>query len=144
MSDEYARSDNFADTTVPSVGSFADMVALKGTEETGDGINKVIGRLAEAGDVNRHLLKGVIDQADFNDEEQARRGQGDAGRSHQTRRGLRGARLSGQPRPRRRPAGRCVRGTSTGDEATGTQSRFKLNEREIYARIVIRRKDTEA
>ena len=28
--------------------------------------------------------------------------------------------------------------------ATGRQSRFKLNEREIYARIVIRREDTEA
>ena len=28
--------------------------------------------------------------------------------------------------------------------ATGTQSRFKLNERVIYARIVIHRKDTEA
>jgi type I restriction enzyme M protein len=39
------------------------MVALKGDKEIGDKINKIIGRLAEAND-----LKGVIDQADFNDE----------------------------------------------------------------------------
>ena len=44
------------------------MVALKGTKEIGDGINKVIGRLADADDANRHLLKGVTDQADLNDE----------------------------------------------------------------------------
>ncbi|GAB2722189.1 type I restriction-modification system subunit M [Halomonas garicola] len=48
---------------VPEGGSFADMVALKGDKEIGDGINKIIGRLAEEND-----LKGVIDQADFNDE----------------------------------------------------------------------------
>ncbi|RLK51359.1 type I restriction enzyme M protein [Alkalispirillum mobile] len=48
---------------VPEGGSFADMVALKGDKEIGDKINKIIGRLAEAND-----LKGVIDQADFNDE----------------------------------------------------------------------------
>jgi type I restriction enzyme M protein len=48
---------------VPKGGSFADMVALKGDKEIGDKINKIIGRLAEAND-----LKGVIDQADFNDE----------------------------------------------------------------------------
>ncbi|AKJ94949.1 type I restriction-modification protein subunit M [Thioalkalivibrio versutus] len=48
---------------VPEGGSFADMVTLKGDKEIGDKINKIIGRLAEAND-----LKGVIDQADFNDE----------------------------------------------------------------------------
>lgn len=48
---------------VPEGGSFADMVALKGDKEIGDKINKIIGRLAEA-----NQLKGVIDQADFNDE----------------------------------------------------------------------------
>ena len=48
---------------VPEGGSFQDMVALKGDKEIGDKINKIIGRLAEAND-----LKGVIDQADFNDE----------------------------------------------------------------------------
>ncbi|MYA43438.1 MAG: SAM-dependent DNA methyltransferase [Gemmatimonadetes bacterium] len=65
VSDKYAGSDDFADITVPPGGGFADMVALKGTKEIGDGINKVIGRLADAND---YLLKGVIDQADFNDE----------------------------------------------------------------------------
>ena len=48
---------------VPAGGSFTDMLQLKGDKEIGDKINKIIGRLAEAND-----LKGVIDQADFNDE----------------------------------------------------------------------------
>ena len=48
---------------VPPGGGFADMAALKGDKEIGDRINRIIGRLAEAND-----LKGVIDQADFNDE----------------------------------------------------------------------------
>ena len=74
VSDKYAGSDDFADITVPPGGSFTDMVALKGTKEIGDGINKVIGRLADAGDSNQHLLKGVIDQADFNDESKLGRG----------------------------------------------------------------------
>ena len=65
VSDKYAGDDEFADITVPAGGSFADMVALKGTKEIGDRINKVIGRLADAND---HLLKGVIDLPDFNDE----------------------------------------------------------------------------
>ena len=65
VSDKYAGDDEFADITVPAGGSFADMVALEGTKEIGDRINKVIGRLADAND---HLLKGVIDLPDFNDE----------------------------------------------------------------------------
>ncbi len=62
VSDKYAGKPN-ALIEVPTGGSFADMVALKGDKEIGDKINKIIGRLAEAND-----LKGVIDQADFNDE----------------------------------------------------------------------------
>lgn len=62
VSDKYAAKPN-ALIEVPEGGSFADMVALKGDKEIGDKINKIIGRLAEAND-----LKGVIDQADFNDE----------------------------------------------------------------------------
>ena len=54
---------------VPDGGGFDDMVRLKGNPEIGDGINKIIGRLAEAND-----LKGVIDQADFNDESKLGRG----------------------------------------------------------------------
>ena len=71
VSDKYSGSDDFADITVPPGGGFADMVALKGTKEIGDGINKVIGRLADAND---YLLKGVIDQADFNNESKLGRG----------------------------------------------------------------------
>lgn len=61
-------SDKFADKPdaiieVPKGGSFADMVKLDGDKEIGDKINKIIGKLAEAND-----LKGVIDEADFNDE----------------------------------------------------------------------------
>ena len=49
---------------IPEGGSFADMVALKGDKEIGEKINIIIAKLAEAND-----LKGVIDVADFNEEE---------------------------------------------------------------------------
>ena len=62
VSDKYA-ADRDALIEVPAGGGFADMVKLKGDKEIGDRINKVIGLLAEANE-----LKGVIDQADFNDE----------------------------------------------------------------------------
>ena len=72
VSDKYAGIDDpYPDIVVPPDGGFADMAALKGTKEVGDGINKVIGRLADA---NGSLLKGVIDQADFNDESRLGRG----------------------------------------------------------------------
>jgi type I restriction enzyme M protein len=54
---------------VPEGGSFDDIVALKGDKEIGDKINKIIARLAEANE-----LKGVIDQADFNDDVKLGRG----------------------------------------------------------------------
>ena len=57
------KSDRDALIEVPAGGGFDDMVELKGHKEIGDRINKIIGKLAEAND-----LKGVIDQADFNDE----------------------------------------------------------------------------
>ncbi len=62
VSDKYAHQPD-ALIEVPVGGSFADMARLKGDKEIGDKINKIIGELAEAND-----LKGVIDQADFNDE----------------------------------------------------------------------------
>lgn len=68
VSDKYA-GDPDGMIEVPSGGSFVDMVALKGDKEIGDKINKIIGRLAEAND-----LKGVIDQADFNDEDKLGKG----------------------------------------------------------------------
>ncbi len=54
---------------VPKGASFDDMVGLKGDKEIGDKINKIIGNLAEEND-----LKGVIDVADFNDEDKLGRG----------------------------------------------------------------------
>ena len=62
VSDKYA-DDPHALIEVPDGGGYADMVKLRGDKEIGDKINKIISRLAEAND-----LKGVIDQADFNDE----------------------------------------------------------------------------
>ena len=62
VSDKRAGNPN-ALIDVPEGGGFADMVRCKGYKEIGAGINKIIGQLVEAND-----LKGVIDQADFNDE----------------------------------------------------------------------------
>ena len=63
VSDKYAGDPNGI-IEVPTGGSFADMVALKGDKEIGEKINIIIAKLAEAND-----LKGVIDVADFNDPE---------------------------------------------------------------------------
>jgi type I restriction enzyme M protein len=68
VSDKYAGNRN-ALIVVPEGGSFADMVKLKGDKEIGDKVNKIIGRLAEEND-----LKGVIDVADFNDEDKLGKG----------------------------------------------------------------------
>ena len=54
---------------VPKGGGFADMIKLKGDKEIGDKINKVIAKLAKAND-----LEGVIDLADFNDEDKLGKG----------------------------------------------------------------------
>jgi type I restriction enzyme M protein len=62
VSDKYAGKRD-ALIEVPAGGGFADMVKLKGDKEIGDKINKIIAKLAEKND-----LKGVIDQADFNNE----------------------------------------------------------------------------
>ena len=62
VSDKHAHRPD-ALIEVPQGGGFVDIAKLKGDKEIGDKINKIVGRLAEAND-----LKGVIDQADFNDE----------------------------------------------------------------------------
>lgn len=68
VSDKYAgRLDAMLD--VPQGGSFADMVLLKGDKEIGDKINKIIGQLA-----NANGLKGVIDVADFANEDKLGKG----------------------------------------------------------------------
>jgi len=62
VSDKYAGQRDPL-IVVPKDGSFLDMVAQSGKADIGDQMNKIIGRLAEA-----NHLKGVIDQADFNDD----------------------------------------------------------------------------
>ena len=75
VSDQYAGGEEpYPDIVAPPDGCYADMAARKGTKEIGDGINKVVSRLTDA---NGSLLKGVIDQADFNDESTAGQGPGD-------------------------------------------------------------------
>ena len=64
-----ADSDPDSLIIVPDGGGFTDMINLKGDKEIGDKINKIIGKLAEEND-----LKGVIDQADFNDDSKLGRG----------------------------------------------------------------------
>ncbi len=62
VSDKFDKNP-YAGINVPEGGSFSDMVDLIGNKEIGEGIDKIIGKLAEAND-----LKGVIDQSFFNDE----------------------------------------------------------------------------
>ena len=62
VSDKHAgRPDALIE--VPQGGGYADIARLKGDKEIGDKINKIVSLLAE-----ENKLKGVIDQADFNDE----------------------------------------------------------------------------
>lgn len=68
VSDKY-KGDPYGMIVVPQGASFDDMVALKGDIEIGDKINKIISVLAEEND-----LKGVIDVADFNDEDKLGKG----------------------------------------------------------------------
>jgi len=62
-------SDKDVGLEIPKGGSFADMVALKGKPDIGDRMNKIIARLADA-----NGLSGVINVADFNDENKLGKG----------------------------------------------------------------------
>lgn len=68
VSDTYGRDENSI-IEVPQGGSFSDLVALKSDPNIGEKINIAIKALAEAND-----LKGVIDIADFNDEDKLGKG----------------------------------------------------------------------
>ncbi|MCW8934902.1 MAG: type I restriction-modification system subunit M [Gammaproteobacteria bacterium] len=68
VSDKY-KGDPHGMILIPQGASFDDMVALKGDKEIGDKINIIISALAEEND-----LKGVIDVADFNDEDKLGKG----------------------------------------------------------------------
>ena len=61
VSDKFDKNP-YAGIDVPEGGSFSDMVGLIGNKDIGEGIDIIIGKLAEANE-----LKGVIDQADFNE-----------------------------------------------------------------------------
>ncbi len=63
VSDRFKSNDAW-DIEVPQGGSFDDIIKLKGTKNIGEGINVIIGALADANE-----LKGIIDIADFNSEE---------------------------------------------------------------------------
>ena len=68
VSDKY-KGDPYGMIVIPEGASFDDMASLKGDKEIGEGINKIIAALAEEND-----LKGVIDVADFNDEDKLGKG----------------------------------------------------------------------
>lgn len=68
VTDKY-KGDPYGMIDVPEGASFDDMLAVKNDKEIGEKINKIIGVLAEAND-----LKGVIDVADFNDEDRLGKG----------------------------------------------------------------------
>lgn len=68
VSDKYAH-DPDAIIEIPEGGSFKDMQALKGNKDIGNQINIIIGELAGAND-----LKGVIDVADFADDDKLGKG----------------------------------------------------------------------
>lgn len=71
VSDKYADADDYdADLEVPEGGSFSDMEKLIGSKDIGEGIDKVIAKLAEA-----NGLRGVIDKVSFNDEEKLGKGE---------------------------------------------------------------------
>ena len=63
VSDKY-KGVAFGDIDVPEGGSFSDMLAMIGKKNIGEEMDKVIAKLAEANN-----LRGVIDNAHFNDED---------------------------------------------------------------------------
>lgn len=61
------KGDRLVD--IPEGGSFKDMAELKGQKDIGDRMNKIIGELAKEND-----LTGIIDVADFNDDDKLGKG----------------------------------------------------------------------
>lgn len=59
----------YGDIDIPKGGSFEDMLALIGNKNIGEEMDKIIARLAEANN-----LRGVIDNAHFNDEDKLGKG----------------------------------------------------------------------
>ena len=69
VSDKF-KDEPYADITVPEGGSFDDLVKLCDSKNIGEGMDKVVARLAEEND-----LRGVIDNAKFNDETKIGKGE---------------------------------------------------------------------
>lgn len=69
ISDRARNNPRGAMVEVPEGASFDDMVQLKGTKDIGERINTMIQRIAEYND-----LRGVMDVADFNDEDKLGKG----------------------------------------------------------------------
>ncbi|MDR2970988.1 MAG: type I restriction-modification system subunit M [Bacteroidales bacterium] len=69
VSDKF-KGEKYPDIKIPENGSFDDIIALKGTKDIGEGIDKVIGKLAD-----ENNLRNVIDNAHFNDEAKIGKGQ---------------------------------------------------------------------
>ncbi|KQO18074.1 type I restriction-modification system subunit M [Paenibacillus sp. Leaf72] len=68
VSDKY-KGVVYGDIDVPEGGSFDDMLLLIGNKNIGEGMDVIIAKLAEANN-----LKGVIDNAHFNDEDKLGKG----------------------------------------------------------------------
>jgi type I restriction enzyme M protein len=62
VSDKFKGVD-YGDIDIPDGGGFEDMLKLRGDKNIGEGMDKIIAKLAEANE-----LQGVIDKAHFNDE----------------------------------------------------------------------------
>lgn len=67
VSDKFKAKTGMID--LPDGTTFDDIVRLKNTPEIGDKLNKILAKIAETND-----LKGVIDAANFNDEEKLGKG----------------------------------------------------------------------
>jgi type I restriction enzyme M protein len=70
VSDKFKGDKHYPAIVIPESGSFDDIVSLKGNKNIGEGIDKVIAKLAEANN-----LQTVIDNAHFNDEAKIGKGQ---------------------------------------------------------------------
>lgn len=68
VSDKF-KGVTYGDIDVPEGGSFDDMLALIGNKNIGEEMDKIIAKLAEANN-----LRGVIDNAHFNDEDKLGKG----------------------------------------------------------------------
>jgi type I restriction enzyme M protein len=68
VSDKF-KGVTYGDIDVPEGGSFDDMLALIGDKNVGEGMDKIIAKLAKANN-----LRGIIDNAHFNDEDKLGKG----------------------------------------------------------------------